>query len=179
MHQRTRWFKGWLQTWLVMMRDPAKLPVEMGVAGCISFQLLIGGMLISSLAHPWLIMFMAASIGYALSGSPEMTTFEGLLFLLDLLNLLGSYALFLLLGRVMMVREERKNVGWRWIALPVYWLMLSAAAWRAVCELPYKPFFWDKTPQMQGRSCVPPPGVRLQAATLSFYSYRSSALARN
>jgi cellulose synthase/poly-beta-1,6-N-acetylglucosamine synthase-like glycosyltransferase len=146
MRQRTRWFKGWLQTWLVMMRDPAKLPVELGVAGCISLQLLIGGMLISSLAHPWLIMFMAASIGYALSGSPEMTTFEGLLFLLDLLNLLGSYALFLLLGRVMMVREERKNVGWRWIALPVYWLMLSAAAWRAVCELPYKPFFWDKTP---------------------------------
>ena len=91
-----------------MMRDPAKLPVGMGAAGCVSFQLLIGGMLIPSLAHPWLIMFMMASIGYALSGPPEMTTLEGFLFQFDLLNLLGSYVLFLVLGRVMMVREERK-----------------------------------------------------------------------
>jgi hypothetical protein len=82
----------------------------------------------------------------------------------------------------MMVREERKNVGWRWIALPVYWLMLSAAAWRAVCELPYKPFFWDKTPHTAAnirQKLRSASRVRLQAATLGFYSCRSSALARN
>jgi hypothetical protein len=85
-------------------------------------------------------------------------------------------------GRVMMAREERKSVGWRRIALPVYWLMLSAAAWRAVCELPYKPFFWDKTPHTAAnirQKLRSASRVRLQAATLGFYSCRSSALARN
>nr|WP_246737908.1 glycosyltransferase family 2 protein [Rhizobium grahamii] len=30
LNQRTRWFKGWLQTWLVMMRSPLVLLKEMG-----------------------------------------------------------------------------------------------------------------------------------------------------
>ena len=71
---------------------------------------------------------------------------EGMLFVLDLFNILASYALFLALGRAMMISEERRTIGWRWIGLPLYWMMISVAAWRAALELPYKPFFWDKTP---------------------------------
>ena len=33
------WPKGWLQTWLVMMRDPARTIDEMGFAAFATFQL--------------------------------------------------------------------------------------------------------------------------------------------
>ena len=34
----------------------------------------------------------------------------------------------------------------RWLAVPLYWLMTSIAAWQAVLELRSKPFVWNKTP---------------------------------
>ncbi len=148
LNQRTRWFKGWLQTWLVMMREPARLVREMGVVGFLIFQLLIGGMLLSSLSHPWLIMLLVTTAGYLALGFPPADSSEGALFLLDLTNMAASYGLFLLLGRVVMLREEKRSIGWRWIYVPFYWLLISVAAWRALLELPRKPFFWDKTPHV-------------------------------
>ncbi|WP_244480267.1 glycosyltransferase family 2 protein [Rhizobium sp. Root1220] len=145
LNQRTRWFKGWLQTWLVMMREPSKLVHEMGVGPFLVFQLLIGGMLLSSLTHPWLIMLLVSTASYLMLGFPSPGTGERALFVLDCANMLASYGLFLLLGRIAMLRDEKKRVGWRWIGIPVYWLMISVAAWRAIFQLPVKPFFWDKT----------------------------------
>ena len=147
-NQRTRWFKGWLQTWLVMMRSPGTLVREMGVGSFLVFQLLIGGMLVSALAHPWLIALAATTATYLTLGFPPPGTRETTLFAIDIANTLGSYGIFLLLGRKAMLRDEKRQIGWRWLGIPVYWLMISAAAWRAVLQLPYRPFFWDKTPHL-------------------------------
>jgi cellulose synthase/poly-beta-1,6-N-acetylglucosamine synthase-like glycosyltransferase len=147
-NQRTRWFKGWLQTWLVMMRSPSKLVAEMGVGPFLIFQLLVGGMLVASLAHPWMIALILTTATYLLLGFPPPGTGEAMLFLIDIANMLGSYCVFLLLGRKAMLRDEKRQVGWRWIAVPLYWLMISGAAWRAVFQLHFKPFFWHKTPHL-------------------------------
>mgnify|MGYP003655090455 CR=1 FL=1 len=32
------------------------------------------------------------------------------------------------------------------MAVPLYWMMTSLAAWRAILELRSRPFFWQKTP---------------------------------
>ncbi|WP_083199244.1 glycosyltransferase family 2 protein [Rhizobium sp. AC44/96] len=148
LNQRTRWFKGWLQTWLVMMRAPVALVREMGIGGFIVFQLLIGGMLISSLAHPWLIALLLTTATYIMFGLPSLGSSDGALFVLDIANMLASYGLFLLLGTTAMLRDEKRRMGRVWAYIPLYWLMISAAAWRAVLELPLKPFFWDKTPHL-------------------------------
>jgi hypothetical protein len=50
--------------------------------------------------------------------------------------------------RLNCISEEKRSIGWRWIYVPLYWLMISVAAWRALLELPRKPFFWDKTPHV-------------------------------
>ena len=41
--QRSRWIKGYIQTWLVHMRNPGTLLRETGLKGFISFNLTIGG----------------------------------------------------------------------------------------------------------------------------------------
>jgi cellulose synthase/poly-beta-1,6-N-acetylglucosamine synthase-like glycosyltransferase len=145
--QRTRWFKGWLQTWLVMMRNPAELRREMGTTAFCVFHLLIGGMLLSSLAHPLILAFFTHSLVLMLSPPAEaLPVCRWLLFGVDFANVLGSYAIFLLLGTAAMIDHEKRRIGWRWMAVPLYWMLVSAAAWRAVVELRTNPFFWHKTP---------------------------------
>lgn len=151
--QRSRWFKGWLQTWLVLMREPRRLIDVMGFPGFCIFQLMIGGMLVSSLLHPLIVVFMALGT-YYLPEAPADEIPAGVLslFIIDTINILGSYLIFLGLGRGPMIEHERRLVGWRWIGVPLYWIMTSVAAWRAVTELRSKPFFWNKTPhQPTGR----------------------------
>jgi cellulose synthase/poly-beta-1,6-N-acetylglucosamine synthase-like glycosyltransferase len=143
--QRGRWFKGWMQTWLVLMRAPRRLTGEFGVAATVSFHVIITGMLVSALAHPLIIAFLSVS-AWNLVYSVHTTAFEQGLFVLDGINTFGSYVLFVTLGLKAMTRDERRRLGSKWRWVPVYWLMMSYAAWRAAIELHTNPFFWKKTP---------------------------------
>jgi cellulose synthase/poly-beta-1,6-N-acetylglucosamine synthase-like glycosyltransferase len=143
--QRGRWFKGWMQTWLVLMRNPRKMAGEFGVAGTIAFHAMISGMLISALGHPLIVGFLAISIWHALH-SVYTTPLQQFLFILDGMNTAGAYLLFTTMGRQAMIKDERKRLGGKWRWVPVYWLMMSYAAWRALAELHSNPFFWKKTP---------------------------------
>ncbi|WJH38913.1 glycosyltransferase [Aliirhizobium terrae] len=145
--QRARWFKGWLQTWLVLMRDPARLMRELGVLPFITFQLLVGGMLVSALLHPLIFIFLWIG-ATAMLDAPKDDLPLGVLtlFVMDFVNILGSYLIFLGLGVGSMIDHEKRLLGWRWVFVPFYWLMISLASWRAVVELKTRPFLWNKTP---------------------------------
>jgi cellulose synthase/poly-beta-1,6-N-acetylglucosamine synthase-like glycosyltransferase len=149
LNQRARWYKGWLQSWLVMTRAPFTTARHMGWVAYIVFQLLIGGMLLSSLTHPLLfVSFAFMVIAIRENGADALLSWLGLLFFIDTLNIFGSYAIFTLMGRRGMIPYEKQQVGRRWLAIPLYWLMLSVAAWRAVVELKTRPFDWNKTPHV-------------------------------
>lgn len=144
--QRTRWFKGWLQTWLVLMRHPSRLVAEMGLWPSLVFQVLIGGLILSSLAHPLIVAYLGL-VTWSLFFQPAFMVgpLEFALFAIDIVNIFGSYAVFIALGRGGMTGGEQTAVGRRWMMTPAYWLLLSVAAWRAVGELRHSPFFWNKT----------------------------------
>lgn len=150
--QRTRWFKGWLQTWLVLTRNPVETAKQMGPRATLAFHLLIGGMLASALLHPLILLFIVLSI-IRLATEP-LSTLPGevlALFALDCLNVIGSYLIFLQLGMGSMIGQERRRIGWRWLAVPMYWFMSSYAAWKALNELRTNPFFWKKTPHQASK----------------------------
>ncbi|MDP9837870.1 cellulose synthase/poly-beta-1,6-N-acetylglucosamine synthase-like glycosyltransferase [Neorhizobium huautlense] len=145
--QRTRWYKGWMQTWLVTVRHPATHIRDMGLRGAFVFHLMIGGMLISALLHPLLFVLLGWGIYICLTEPfPARALLDQPLIAIDAVNILGSYILFVRLGLRSMTEHERQRVGRRWMAIPVYWMMTSLAAWSAANELRTKPFFWNKTP---------------------------------
>ncbi|WP_438750426.1 glycosyltransferase family 2 protein [Pararhizobium sp. O133] len=147
--QRTRWFKGWLQTWLVLMRRPAQLRREIGWLAFSVFQVLIAGMLLSSLCHPVILGFLVY-LGWAMvqDGTHVDNWLTFWLFVCDVVNIFGSYAVFIALGLNRMTKREKRAVGWRWAFVPIYWLIMSWAAWRALLELRTSPFSWNKTPHV-------------------------------
>ena len=67
--QRTRWCKGWMQTWLVHMRSPRLLKRELGWLGFAVFQLLVGGTVLAALVHSLFV----AKLLLELAGPPPRT----------------------------------------------------------------------------------------------------------
>ena len=60
--QRTRWLKGFVQTWLVHMREPRALWQELGPRGFFAFQVMVGGTILSALVHPWFYVLLAGEM---------------------------------------------------------------------------------------------------------------------
>ncbi len=161
--QRTRWYKGWIQTWLVHNRSPAALWREIGPASFIFGQILFSGMIVSALVHPAFIFVMSALLAQYISGA-SFGWLKIALAIIDSSNIVLAYAAFLLLGYRTLIDSER--VGFWGLAgrMPFYWLAVSLAAWRAVYQLVRNPFLWEKTPHKRHYR----PNDRLQAAGIKF-----------
>lgn len=144
-NQRSRWQKGWMQTWLAHMRDPVRLWRDFGFRGFLAFHLVVTGQLLSALGHPLTLLLVVSFIAHVLMSEP-FSAGEQALFAVDLGNLFGSYLAFTLMRWGAMPREERRRLGRARLFVPIYWLMMSWAAWKALRELRARPFFWAKTP---------------------------------
>lgn len=139
--QRTRWIKGWMQTYIVHMRHPLRLWKDLGTWGFIGFQIMIGGMLLSILVHPWLYFFLIADLIAGRNLLPSEPLLRGLC----LANLTMGYGAAMLLTLVTVRRHGPPSSLYSVLWLPIYWLAISFAAYRAVIDLLRRPFYWEKT----------------------------------
>jgi len=145
--QRTRWFKGWMQTWFVHMRDPALLLRELGPGSFVIAQILFAGMALSALAHPFLLVTgLVLAIDLALARPTG--TLRAALLTIDVVNIACGYLSFLLVGWRTLALRERLGFWKIVLFTPVYWTMMSLAAWRAVWQLWRTPHLWEKTPHL-------------------------------
>lgn len=133
---------------------------EARLCGFLFFHLMISGMLLSYLLHPLILVFLAES-AMAMMAAPaaEIPFGVWVLFVEDAVNISGSYLIFLVLGLCSMPHHEKHHLSMRWMAVPFYGVMTSAASWRALIELRMKPFFWQKTPHMPATT-APRAGTR-------------------
>lgn len=157
--QRTRWLKGWAQTWLVVMRHPARTAGALGPLGFTVFQLMIAGMLVSALMHPLMFFFIALTLFSFAEGNITVAPhLHAALLWVDIVNILGSYVVFGLIGWRGFSVYERTKVKVRWLLLvPVYWLLMSFAGWRALVQLIRNAHLWEKTPHLADPLHTPPP----------------------
>ncbi|TXR48380.1 glycosyltransferase [Phyllobacterium endophyticum] len=142
LRQRTRWLKGWTQTWLVEMRHPVRLFRDLGPRRFLVYHGLAAGLIVSSLLYPFMLVFMAYSVFSLILYDTSITNRSILLF--DFMNITMGFLSFHALGRSSTAGKRIKGPILR--CVPLYWLMMSMAAWRAVKQLCTKPFLWEKTP---------------------------------
>lgn len=164
--QRTRWMKGWLQTYLVHMHSPRKLFRELGPAGFTVFQLLVGGNVLAALVHP---IFLFACLWELFTAGHHTASFFASPYVLVLLI---GYLASAQLGIIGLKRRRLLDHSWALLLTPLYWLLLSFAAWRALDQLVRDPHRWEKTEHGLARSSrltarVLPATIRGIAATQS------------
>ncbi|MDX2289283.1 MAG: glycosyltransferase [Hyphomicrobiaceae bacterium] len=148
--QRTRWLKGWMQTYIVHMRQPGVLLRDLGPWRFAGFQAISAAMILSALVHPW---FMATLMIWGLDGGREDMSSTTVLWL-GLANLIAGYAAAMLLGFVAVQQRGWRGLGLWSLGMPAYWLLISYAAHCALVELALKPFHWAKTRHRARRSSV-------------------------
>ena len=141
LRQRTRWFKGWIQTWLVHMRSPVRLVHELRLPGFAVFQLLVGGTVLAALVHG----LFATRLAWTLSTTPPGDAMTRVLLGFDAAALLSGYLISAALGLIGLARRRLLGCAWVLLLIPMYWLLLSIAAWRAVFQLLRDPYRWEKT----------------------------------
>ncbi len=141
--QRTRWYKGWMQTWLVHMRRPTRLLRELGLAGTVAFQIYFAANVLAALIHP---LFMAG-ICYTLLALPTPWAHAVLDNAVPIFTagLLSGYGSTIVLDVIGLRRRGLLVHAWVLALTPLHWLLLSLAAWRALFQLLRDPQGWEKT----------------------------------
>jgi cellulose synthase/poly-beta-1,6-N-acetylglucosamine synthase-like glycosyltransferase len=143
--QRTRWLKGWMQTYLVHTRQPWRLNAELGLRGALGFHALMGALILSALVHP---LFYGLLAYHAWAGellAPSGTIAGTVFWTIACTNLAAGYISSILVGAVSAWRRRRRDLVHSALFMPVLWLLMSAAAYRAVYQLFRDPYLWEKT----------------------------------
>ncbi len=145
LRQRTRWLKGWMQTYLVHMRRPARLRDELGTRGFFGLQVFMGGVLLSVLVHPWFYVLAALDL-WSGQGFMSTTASSGsLLWGIAVFNLVAGYVAGVALGVAAVSVRGWIGLAFSSIFMPIYWLLISFAAYRGLWQLLRAPFYWEKT----------------------------------
>ena len=134
-----------MQTYLVHMREPRRLWRELGAKRFLGLQVLMGELILSSLVHPWFYALLALDLWEGrLLGVPPTLAGE-LLLGLGVFNLIAGYFSAIALGSVAAARRGRLGLAVHAALMPLYWLAISYAAYRALLQLVTAPYYWEKT----------------------------------
>jgi cellulose synthase/poly-beta-1,6-N-acetylglucosamine synthase-like glycosyltransferase len=166
MKQRTRWMKGWMQTFIVHNRNPRQFLKDTGWKSFLTFELYIGGLILAPLLHTLFVITAIVRLlvpDLAVEDGGPMGVFN------NVVLATGYFAAVAIVFRGLWQRGEKRLLGHQ-ILLPLYWLLHSIATAKALVELIHKPHFWAKT--THGQTSVAretgtanKPRLQLQAST--------------
>jgi cellulose synthase/poly-beta-1,6-N-acetylglucosamine synthase-like glycosyltransferase len=141
--QRSRWIKGYIQTYFVHTR---KMTTKQSKRDFIIFQLLIGGKVLSALINPllWVITILYFVFRNTI-GSYIHSLYNPAIFYLALTTLLLGNFLYLYIYMMAAAKRQHFELIITTFFVPFYWLMISIATVKAIYEFIVKPFYWQKT----------------------------------
>jgi cellulose synthase/poly-beta-1,6-N-acetylglucosamine synthase-like glycosyltransferase len=140
--QRSRWNKGYIQTWLVHMRHPMQLLSQTGPRGFVSFNLTMGSafvLLLNPIFWTLTTVFVLTRWGFIESLFPGIVFYaaSSMLFIGNFNIVFRNVARGLHRGEFSLTRTA--------LLSPFYWGLMSWAAWKGFIQLFTNPHFWEKT----------------------------------
>jgi cellulose synthase/poly-beta-1,6-N-acetylglucosamine synthase-like glycosyltransferase len=144
--QRSRWIKGYIQTYLVHMRHPVRLMRQVGPRAFLDFQIMVGGSSLILLVNPlmWVLtVTYFVSKGTALAVMIQ-SLFPSALYYAALLCLLGNF-IFFYCQLYVCVKRGYDDLARYALLGPLYWILMSVGAWAGLVSLLRNPHYWAKT----------------------------------
>jgi cellulose synthase/poly-beta-1,6-N-acetylglucosamine synthase-like glycosyltransferase len=141
--QRSRWVKGYLQTYLVHSRRPLELFRQLGLRDWFSFQMTVGGSTLCFLLNPvyWLLTLL-----WLITHSGVIDAmFPGVIYVAGVFCLLVGNFVFVYLNVAGCMNRGYYDLVKYALITPIYWLMMSWAAYKAFGQLIINPHYWEKT----------------------------------
>ncbi|UCZ89406.1 glycosyltransferase [Gordonia sp. WA4-43] len=149
--QRSRWYKGYLQTFLVHTRHPVEMVRELGLVPALRISNLTAGMPIANTLN--LLFWALLLIWFA--GKPDFmhSLFPGPIYYLCVLMFTVGNLATIMLGVVSTRTLGKPYLLGAALLVPGYWFLQSMAAIKSMAQLIYKPSYWEKT--VHGLSAMP------------------------
>ena len=141
--QRSRWYKGYMQTWLVHMRRPVKLFRILGFRSFIRFNLVMAGTPIIAVLN--LAFWLITALWFL--GQPSLigAVFPWYIYFPALVALvIGNFAT-LYMNLITLCEDDRPDLLWPALTVPLFWVMMSIAAAKGLYQLIRRPSYWEKT----------------------------------
>jgi cellulose synthase/poly-beta-1,6-N-acetylglucosamine synthase-like glycosyltransferase len=140
--QRSRWYKGYLQTFLVHIRDFRSARRALGTRELLLFTILVGGTPLIAVVNP--IFWTLTVLWFIVKPGWLMAMYPALLYYLGLLVwLVGNFAFTFV--SMLEAAEVDDSLFVAAFLTPVYWVMMSIAAYKALVQVIFAPTYWEKT----------------------------------
>jgi cellulose synthase/poly-beta-1,6-N-acetylglucosamine synthase-like glycosyltransferase len=144
LRQRSRWIKGYMQTWLVHNRHPWRSLQTLGLKNWLAYQFFIGGTIVTFLSSPLLwglfLYWLVTQSNWLQDLFPP-----GWVLYIALFNLLIGNCLAVYLNMIAVFGRRYYDLLPYALLNPLYWQLHSIAAYLALWQLFTKPFYWEKT----------------------------------
>ena len=148
--QRVRWQKGWMQTCIVHSREPFGFVSGLGGLQAAAAAILIFGSVLSALFWP-AFAFDTLRRAFEAAGGVASPWREASDVFTYLLAFAGIWAVAL--PAIVAARQRQLNLTAKTLALaPLYYVLVSCAAWIAIFDLAVRPHFWAKTEHGRARA---------------------------
>lgn len=141
--QRSRWVKGYIQTYLVHCRDLWGTHRKLGFWNSLQFHLLIGGSSFSQLINP--IYWLMTLLWFVARPDVMDQFFPPAIYAMGAFCLFIGNAVFVYTSAIACVRRGVGYVAKYCVLMPFYWMLISIAAWKGFLQLITKPHHWEKT----------------------------------
>ncbi len=145
-NQRTRWVKGYIQTYFVHMRNLREFKMSLRNPDAITFQLVIGGKILSMFINPFM---WTVTISYfvfrPIIGTFIDSFFPGPLLYIAMFSLIFGNFLYYYYYVIGCAKRNYYDIIKYLFLIPFYWLAMSVAAWIATYKFIHEPYYWSKT----------------------------------
>lgn len=140
--QRSRWLKGFMITYVVHMKDPVQLVHDVGLWRFFGLQLVFLTAISQFILAPVLWSFWIVIFGFHhpvqdMLGDVMFTSVGLLFFMTELLALA--------MGVVAVSGKQHRHLLKWVVTMPIYFMLGTLAAYKAIYEMIATPFYWDKT----------------------------------
>jgi cellulose synthase/poly-beta-1,6-N-acetylglucosamine synthase-like glycosyltransferase len=141
--QRSRWTKGYIQTYLARQRRPLRLLGRLGLRRAFSFHVMVGGTFLCLLINP--IYWMLALLWFTFRWRTFGELFPYPLILWGLLCLFVGNFLFVYAAVLASYKRGYFGLVKYCLLMPLYWVITSVGAWKGFAQLIVRPSYWEKT----------------------------------
>ena len=163
LRQRSRWVKGYMQSYLVHMRNPFRYLYSGSLGEFLSLQFMVGSKTAALFLNPllWLLVGVYFFLRPVVGDTYQTLFPQPLLYLGTLSLIFGNFFYYYLYLIACVRRKHYRLIKWT-LLVPFYWIMMSVAAFIALFQLIVKPHYWEKTQHgLHLRGNVPMPNFAL------------------
>lgn len=141
--QRSRWYKGYMQTWLVHMRNPLRTWRNLGTFGMYRFTILMAGTPLIACVNMlfWMMTFVwvIGQVGLIAELFPPGVYYPAMI------SFIFGNSATIYMNLIALREDQRSALMWPALVVPLYWVLMSIAALKGMWQMISAPSYWEKT----------------------------------